>query len=292
MGAIVQADGGHGQHRAGAAGGPEADRPARVVGYRHQEGLQQVMSNPSGTGSGRSHQERRRRAEARAESPEVEHDPVTEVIEIPAASVQPAAMDDERRYTAPGFDAGSTQIIDRIPDDGTDPAAATTQAFDSGPRPRAATRQTDSPSSTQRPSWLIPILLLLAALASAAIVGLVLVKRAQAAQAARENAVRTTIETFDSAVRTGDLPTLRDVTCGQTQQTYARYDDKAWADTYARVSAAKQYPVVASIDEVVVNGEHAEANVTSYMAFDPATKSIRSFDLQLRDNRWKICQSS
>ncbi|WP_444308769.1 Rv0361 family membrane protein, partial [Mycobacteroides abscessus] len=48
---------------------------------------------------------------------------------------------------------------------------------------------------------------------------------------------------------------------------------------------------VASIDEVVVNGEHAEANVTSFMAFAPQTRSSRSFDLQFRDNQWKICQS-
>ena len=50
--------------------------------------------------------------------------------------------------------------------------------------------------------------------------------------------------------------------------------------------------MVASVDDVVVNGDHAEANVTSYMAFDPATKSTRSFDLQFRDDQWKICQSS
>jgi hypothetical protein len=43
---------------------------------------------------------------------------------------------------------------------------------------------------------------------------------------------------------------------------------------------------------VVVNGEHAEANVTSFLAFDPATRSTRSFDLQFRDNQWKICQAS
>jgi hypothetical protein len=87
------------------------------------------------------------------------------------------------------------------------------------------------------------------------------------------------------------LATLRDVTCGQTKDTYANYDDNAWTDAYSKISAAKQYPVVASIDEVVVNGDHAEANVTSYMAFDPATKSTRSFDLQFRDDQWKICQA-
>jgi hypothetical protein len=250
------------------------------------------MSNPSGTGSGSGHQEGLRDAETRAEPPEVDHDPVTEVIEIPGEGAPPASAGDERRYTAPGFDAGSTQIIDRIPDDETPSTAAPTQAFAASRRDRAAIPQAIQPRSPQRPSWLVPILLLVAALAAAGIVGLVLIKRSQAAQAAREDAVRSTIERFDAAVRNGDLSTLRNITCGQTQQTYANYDDKSWADTYAMVSAAKQYPVVASVDEIVVNGEHAEANVTSYMAFDPSTTSTRSFDLQLRDDQWRICQSS
>ncbi|MCW1958167.1 MAG: DUF4878 domain-containing protein [Mycobacterium sp.] len=252
------------------------------------------MSNPSGTGPGESHEEGPR-PEAQAEHPEVDHDPVTEVIEIPteiSAASAASASADERRYTAPGFDAGFTQIIDRIPDDETGLMAAPTQAFPSSPRVRAATPQAIVPRNPRRPGWLIPILLLVAALAAAGVVGLLLVKRSQAAQTARENAVRSAIETFDAAVRDGDLATLRKATCGQTQRAYENYDDKAWAETYARVSAAKQYPVVASIDEVVINGEHAEANVTTYMAFDPATKSIRSFDLQLRGDQWKICQSS
>lgn len=54
----------------------------------------------------------------------------------------------------------------------------------------------------------------------------------------------------------------------------------------------KQYPVIASIDQVVVNGAHAEANVTTFMAFDPQVRSTRSLDLQFRDDQWKICQSS
>ena len=74
--------------------------------------------------------------------------------------------------------------------------------------------------------------------------------------------------------------------------TTSNYDDSTWTDTYSKIMAAKQYPVVASVDQVVVNGTHAEANVSSYMAFEPTTTSTRSFDLQLRDNQWKICQSS
>lgn len=233
------------------------------------------MANPSGTG----HDE--------------DTDPVTEVIEIGDAIAAADAVTGERRYTAPGFDAGSTQIIDRVPDAETAFIATHTGAFGiAGSHPAAP--QAIAPSSAERPrsKWLMPVILFLAALAAALVLGLILLKKADSAKAARENMVRSTIQTFDTAVRNGDLATLRNVTCGQTQDNYVSYDDGTWADTYARLSAAKQYPVIASIDEVVVNGEHAEANVTSYMASDPASTSIHSFDLQFRDNQWKICQSS
>ena len=49
--------------------------------------------------------------------------------------------------------------------------------------------------------------------------------------------------------------------------------------------------MIASIDQVVVNGQHAEANVTTFMAYDPSVRSTRSLDLQYRDDQWKVCQS-
>ena len=116
-------------------------------------------------------------------------------------------------------------------------------------------------------------------------------ERSSAPQVSQEDMVRSTIEDFDVVVQNGDLAALRSMTCGATRDSYVRYDDKAWAETHARVSAAKQYPVVASIDQVVVNGDHAEANVTTFMAYAPQTRSTRSFDLQFRDDQWKICQA-
>ncbi len=250
------------------------------------------MSNPSGTDP---EDGIRDVEESRSYSAASDTDPVTEVIEIPAdlrSSSSGSTRNDERRYTAPGFDAGSTQIIDRVPDDATEFITMPAYAHDSAGSPKRGKRRAGARGAAQRPSWLIPILMLVAAVVAAAVVGLVLLKRSQAAEAAREEAVRSTIETFDAAVRNGDLAILRQVTCGQTRETYASYDDAAWSDAYTRVAAAKQYPVVASIDEVVVNGNHAEANVTSYMAFDPATTSVRSFDLQFLDEQWKICQAT
>ncbi len=246
------------------------------------------MSNPSGTGHD---------PQADETQPEfAESDPATEVIDIAAETDSgPAADDtapggDERRFTAPGFDAGSTQIIDRVPDPPTELITTATEAVDSS-KPRTGPQEIP-PARRARPRWLRPALVGLGTLlAVAAVVGLFLWQGA-AAKASRENKVRATIETFDGAVRDGDLATLRTVTCGETRQNYDDYDQQAWKDTYAKVSAARQYPVVASIDEVVVNGDHAEANVTSYMAYDPSTTSTRSFDLQFRDDQWQICQAS
>lgn len=237
------------------------------------------MSNPSGTGR----DDDAVSAAADGYLPD-DGDPATEVIDVVDAPLTDTA---ERRYTAPGFDAGSTQIIDRLPDE-----SAPTEILFTTTRSRSAGPTTIPARKPARPSWVVPIAVALTALTAAALVGFLLLHRANAAKAARLNSVRATIESFDSAVRNGDLAALRSITCGATKQTYDNYDDRAWSDAYTRISEAKQYPVVASIDDVVVNGDHAEANVTSYMAFDPGTTSTRSFDLQFRDDTWKICQAS
>jgi hypothetical protein len=135
------------------------------------------------------------------------------------------------------------------------------------------------------------LLLVIAALVAVAILGTVLLTRKSEPKASREDMVRSTIQNFDTAIQSGDLATLRRITCGVTRDNYVTYNDRDWAETHARVAAANQYPVVASIDQVIVNGDHAEANVTSFMAYAPQTRSTRSFDLQFRDDQWKICQA-
>jgi environmental stress-induced protein Ves len=130
------------------------------------------------------------------------------------------------------------------------------------------------------------------ALVATAILLTVLLTRGKNTKVSQEDQVRHTIENFDNAVQRGDLTALRTITCGTTRDGYVDYDQHAWEETYQRVSAAKQYPVIASIDQVVVNGQHAEANVTTFMAYDPQVRSTRSLDLQYRDDQWKVCQTS
>ena len=232
-------------------------------------------------------------------------DPATEVM-AKAQTEQEAPKQrgarGERRFTAPGFDAKETAVINTA----TDPA---TEVFDAH---RPPSGPIDSPQRTAMPQlipprlgaklrpssqrswgWVLALILIILALAAVAVLGTVLVTRNnKKPKASQEDQVRSTIQSFDVAVQKGDLSTLRGITCGNMRDDYVNYDEREWNDTYRRVAAAKQYPVVANIDQVVVNGNHAEANVTAFMAYAPQVRSARSFDLQYRDDQWKICESS
>jgi hypothetical protein len=239
----------------------------------------------------------------------------------------PSGPDRDQKSNAPGFDPDN---VDRGA--ATDPAesdAETTEhvaasddnptesyrtepapeVFDAGhpssestkARPRTAMPQLIPPrlGAKLRPTnqrswgWVLALILIILALAAVAVLGTVLLTRHdKKPTASQEDRVRSTIQSFDVAVQNGDLSTLRGITCGNMRDDYVNYDEREWNDTYHRVAAAKQYPVVANIDQVVVNGNHAEANVTAFMAYAPQVRSTRSFDLQYRDNQWKICEAT
>jgi hypothetical protein len=203
----------------------------------------------------------------------------------------------ERRYTAPsGMDSSTTKFIESSPDPATEIISTPTHPIppNAPVSPQMIPGRGDVPPPPGRRrswGWVIALILVIAALAAVAILGTLLLTKGSDSRESQEDKVRSTIENFDVAVQSGDLATLRSITCGTTRDSYVNYDDRAWADTHARVAAAKQYPVVASIDQIVVNDDHAEANVTTFMAYAPQTRSTRSFDLQFRDNQWKICQA-
>lgn len=234
-------------------------------------------------------------------------EPATEVMararedsERDAANQQP--QQGERRFTAPGFDAKETTVMQTAAEPATEVFRAGQQPTGPGETsPRTATPQLIPsrrgarlrPSDQRSWGWVLALILIILALAAIAVLGTVLLTHGNKKPVAtQQDRVRATIQSFDVAVQTGDLAALRSITCGNIRDGYDNYDEQAWADTYRRVAAAKQYPVVASIDQVVVNDGHAEANVTAFMAYAPQVRSIRSFDLQYRDDQWKICQST
>jgi hypothetical protein len=217
--------------------------------------------------------------------PEFESAEPTEVIAGPEAR---AEEPEERRYSAPsGFDVISTEKIENTPDPVTEVIPPPpTEA------PRPATPQAIPPNASRHRSWALVTALIfaIAVLATVTALAIIWVTHTKAASVSQEDMVRQTIQDFDTAIQKGDLAQLRGITCGTTRDSYVNYSDSDWAATHGRVAAAKQYPVVASIDQVVVNDQHAEANVTTFMAYAPQVRSTRSFDLQFLDGRWKICE--
>src|ERR1700760_2353752 len=184
-------------------------------------------------------------------------EPKTEVMakgQPEQEAAKPPSARAERRYTAPGFDAKETAVIHAA----TEPA---TEIFEthppSGPTeaaPRAATPQLIPPrlGAKLRPSnqrswgWVLALILIILALAAIAVLATVLLTRNdRKANASQEDQVRSTIQHFDAAVQTGDLTTLRSLTCGSMRDDYVNYNQREWNDVYHRVAAAKQYPVAA-----------------------------------------------
>jgi hypothetical protein len=241
--------------------------------------------------------------------PLVPNDAETETVVInkpePGADPEPNphGQQRERRFTAPGFDSKETAVIASPVEPATEvfatPPGAAGPPGQPGMPPKAAVPQSIPPrdgGKMRAPrqfnwGWVLALVVIVLALAAIAILGTVLLTRSKHLKVSPEDQVRHTISEFDIAVQRGDLTALRSITCGTTRDDYVDYDEHAWAETYQRVSAAKQYPVIASIDQVVVNGQHAEANITTFMAYDPQVRSTRSLDLQYRDDRWEICQS-
>ncbi len=240
--------------------------------------------------------------------PLVPSDPETETVVInksdPDNDAQPEeGQQRERRFTAPGFDAKETAVIATPPEPATEvfasPPGAEGPTTQMGVPPKAAVPQSIPPRlgaklRTSRQfnwGWVLALVVIVLALAAIAILGTVLLTRGKHSKVSEEDQVRHTIQQYDVAVQRGDLTAARTITCGTVRDGYVDYDEHAWQETYQRVSAAKQYPVIASIDQVVVNGQHAEANITTFMAYDPSLRSTRSLDLQYRDDQWKICQS-
>jgi hypothetical protein len=224
----------------------------------------------------------------------------TEVMAVESTGAVQETPEEEspavRRFTAPSGMDSSTRKIETAPEPATEIISTPTEPItsDTSVVPQVIPPRGDAPKPPgHRRSWgwVVAVILVIAAIVAIAILGTLLLTRDSDAKESQEEMVRSTIENFDVAVQKGDLATLRSITCGATRDSYVKYDDRAWADTHARVAAAKQYPVVASIDQVVVNDDHAEANVTTFMAYAPQTRSTRSFDLQFRDDQWKICQA-
>jgi hypothetical protein len=194
-------------------------------------------------------------------------DPATEVMDKAdrenQQSAKPQPQRGERRFTAPGFDAKETAVIETAREPATEvfrpgqaPTGQQRPPRSAGPQPVPPRLGAALRRSSQRSwGWVLALILVILALASVAVLVTVLLTnghRKKAASAADQ--VRATIQSFDVAVQTGDFTVLRAITC----DSYANYHEHAHPDTYHRVAAAEQSPVVAKVTVVHPRAERLD----------------------------------
>ncbi|MDH6677419.1 hypothetical protein M2284_001617 [Rhodococcus sp. LBL1] len=106
---------------------------------------------------------------------------------------------------------------------------------------------------------------------------------------ATESQVRDAVDTFVTALESGNLSTLQSSTCGTLSDFYRDIPPAEFADVHRDAVAGGSIPVVTSIDAVQVNGDSAIAQVTAHTKANPSDASPRTFDLSRIDGNWKVC---
>lgn len=125
------------------------------------------------------------------------------------------------------------------------------------------------------------------AVVMALIVGLAVHNSAEADKSAGAQ-IKRTIATFDEALSTGDLATLRSITAGRLADFYKNADERRYAQVYQDSVARKTLPVIDSIDAIQVTGSTALAQVTLHLPDRPADKSPRTYNLRETPDGWKV----
>ncbi|MBY4129709.1 hypothetical protein HQO83_15025 [Rhodococcus fascians] len=108
--------------------------------------------------------------------------------------------------------------------------------------------------------------------------------------ASPEAQIRSTVESFTTALAGGDLATLRSTSCGDLATFYRDIPDAEFADVH-RVSVEQgSIPTVDSIDAIQVTDDStAIAQVIAHTDANPNDLSPRTFDLRLDGDQWKVC---
>ncbi len=220
-------------------------------------------------------------------------EPATEIIGSRTEITEAAEQIPDRLFTAPSSYDDATRRIERPADPETE-VFAPPNANDAVPQHVSSQEaELEHPARQRSWGWVVAVILVIAALAAVAVLATVLLTRHSSSLTStpdgQDDDVRAAIQTFDTAIQSGDLSTLRTITCGATKDNYVNQNEQAWDETQAKVSAAKTYQVVSSVERVTVTGDHAEATVTTHPASAPQALTTRNFGLQRESGAWKIC---
>jgi hypothetical protein len=107
-----------------------------------------------------------------------------------------------------------------------------------------------------------------------------------------EAQIRSAVTDYTQALKTGDLTTLRNTTCGPLNDFYKGVPADQFAGVHQLSLERKTIPVVGSVDAIRITDKTAIAQATVYTDADPSKRSARTFDLASTADGWKVCDPS
>lgn len=146
-----------------------------------------------------------------------------------------------------------------------------------------------APAQAGRGSKKLWMIVAAAAVAVIAIAGVVFGVVQHSNNNSPEALVQKSITSYTDALSSGNLDTLRSVTCGAQHDFYQNISADQFAGVYRTSKDQKSIPLVKSVDAVKVTGDTAMAQATVYTAADPSKTSARTFDLRNDGGSWKVC---
>ncbi|WP_443093656.1 Rv0361 family membrane protein, partial [Nocardia speluncae] len=98
--------------------------------------------------------------------------------------------------------------------------------------------------------------------------------------------ISAAIGDYTGALESGDLPALRNITCGALHDYYQGLSEEQFAGVHRQAVSEGSIPEVTGVDAVKITDRTALAQVTVQT---DAEETTRTFDLQETDSGWKVC---
>ncbi|WP_280406632.1 Rv0361 family membrane protein [Nocardia carnea] len=100
--------------------------------------------------------------------------------------------------------------------------------------------------------------------------------------------IRTAIGNYTGALESGDLPALREATCGALHDYYQSLSEEQFAGVHRQAVNDGSIPEVSGVDAIQITDRTALAQVSVRTDADPE-ETTRTFDLQETETGWKVC---
>ncbi|QBS45970.1 hypothetical protein DMB37_18930 [Nocardia sp. CS682] len=153
--------------------------------------------------------------------------------------------------------------------------------------PAQAPAAADQTTSGRPKRWLLAVAG--AAALVVVLVGVIVAVVVNSTDNSPDTQVRAAISDYTDALKTGDLTTLRETTCGPLHDFYQGIPADQFAGVHQLSMERRTIPVVDSVDAIRITDDTAIAQATVYTEADPSKRSARTFDLQRTDAGWKVC---